>query len=388
MVTPAQFMELSEYLAALPAPIVPDGGGKTLTLEGAEIKATSFANQVSGAVIPCGIVTCLNIQNTSDGRLVRWSDQPGVVASGGPGVLTDWADYTEETATELPTAKAIGDHVESAIGWTAISGVAATPASKLYVGNSFKTPASWATGVAKSANDVVLPTISNGYHYVTYGAGTTDGATEPTWPTTEGATVVDNDITWVCRKCNTLAVANSSASGLTVGYPIKLVTDLGTYLGVIVAKDTPGETTTNVAFMGGTIPTTETITSAFVGVPGMVVEKDYRISGVYATATTTTALADSGQADRLCLPNLTAVGLRLKHTKNDTSGSMTINTSIGGTNLLALGVAPTTAWARPSEANIQQAVEFDDDVEISCTTSSSPADAENLAVALTFIRNS
>lgn len=60
------------------------------------------------------------------------------------------------------------------------------------------------TGVADRANstaytvgDIVVPATPNGYYYVASAAGTS-GGTIPTFPTTEGDTVVDGDVTWVC----------------------------------------------------------------------------------------------------------------------------------------------------------------------------------------------
>src|SRR5512139_259924 len=69
---------------------------------------------------------------------------------------------------------------------------------------AFNNPSAWATGASKNAGDYVKPLTGTNYDavYVALDAGTTDGATEPTWPTTVGATVVDNagvnSITWQC----------------------------------------------------------------------------------------------------------------------------------------------------------------------------------------------
>ena len=54
----------------------------------------------------------------------------------------------------------------------------------------------WVAATGKSAGDRVVPTTPNGYKYEAQGVGTTHASTEPTWPTTKGDTVVDNDITW------------------------------------------------------------------------------------------------------------------------------------------------------------------------------------------------
>lgn len=69
----------------------------------------------------------------------------------------------------------------------------------------FDDPGAWATGVAHAVGAFRRPTVENGFRYeATAIAGTgTTGATEPVWPTTLGATVVDNagpnQVTWTCR---------------------------------------------------------------------------------------------------------------------------------------------------------------------------------------------
>jgi hypothetical protein len=60
-------------------------------------------------------------------------------------------------------------------------------------GSSFTT---WATGTAYSAADIVKPSVDNDHVYMAMNAGTSHGTTEPTWPSTTGETVSDNDITW------------------------------------------------------------------------------------------------------------------------------------------------------------------------------------------------
>lgn len=55
----------------------------------------------------------------------------------------------------------------------------------------------WAASTAVSRYEVREPTTANGYKYRAQGAGTT-AASEPTWPTTIGNTVVDGGVTWEC----------------------------------------------------------------------------------------------------------------------------------------------------------------------------------------------
>lgn len=69
----------------------------------------------------------------------------------------------------------------------------------------FDAPGSWAATTAYAVGAFRTPTTANGLRYeVTAIAGTgTSGASEPAWPTTVGATVIDNaganQITWTCR---------------------------------------------------------------------------------------------------------------------------------------------------------------------------------------------
>jgi hypothetical protein len=72
----------------------------------------------------------------------------------------------------------------------------------------------WQASHAYSLGDVVVPTagLENGFRYECTTAGTS-GASEPTWPTVEGATVDDNTATWTCRFGGHLG---SGASGATL----------------------------------------------------------------------------------------------------------------------------------------------------------------------------
>lgn len=55
----------------------------------------------------------------------------------------------------------------------------------------------WAGTTAFALNDIRRPTTANGYGYKVTVAGTSSG-TQPTWPTTVGATVNDGTVTWTC----------------------------------------------------------------------------------------------------------------------------------------------------------------------------------------------
>lgn len=53
----------------------------------------------------------------------------------------------------------------------------------------------WAATTVYALNAERVPTTRNGHYYKVTTAGTS-GATEPTWPTTSGGTVVDGTATW------------------------------------------------------------------------------------------------------------------------------------------------------------------------------------------------
>jgi hypothetical protein len=76
----------------------------------------------------------------------------------------------------------------------------------------------WTADTVKAVGDVVVPTagLENGFRYeCTASAGDhkTHATTEPTWPLTEGATVVDDQVTWTCRFGSHLG---SGANGATL----------------------------------------------------------------------------------------------------------------------------------------------------------------------------
>jgi hypothetical protein len=57
------------------------------------------------------------------------------------------------------------------------------------------TPVKWEATTAYAVGQKVVPTTLNGYVYEATVAGDSDSG-EPTWPTTIGATVVDDGVTW------------------------------------------------------------------------------------------------------------------------------------------------------------------------------------------------
>lgn len=58
----------------------------------------------------------------------------------------------------------------------------------------------WTASTATAVSTKRRPTVANGYVYTCTTAGTT-GGTQPTWPTTVGATVTDGTVVWTCGLC-------------------------------------------------------------------------------------------------------------------------------------------------------------------------------------------
>ena len=89
---------------------------------------------------------------------------------------------------------------------TDVLGRSVAAADKDYLGRLliFNNPGAWGAAASKVAGDYVKPLSGVNFDavFVALDPGTTHATTEPTWPTTVGATVVDNPggsaITWQC----------------------------------------------------------------------------------------------------------------------------------------------------------------------------------------------
>lgn len=115
----------------------------------------------------------------------------------------------------------------SGTGYTANGVALASKTSTYTAANSWGT--SWAATTAYGSDttaNYVRPTTGNGFVYRATGSGTS-GASEPTWPTTIGATVVDSGVTWTCigRGIQALDAADPSWTGLTLSFRYLVIYD-------------------------------------------------------------------------------------------------------------------------------------------------------------------
>lgn len=107
------------------------------------------------------------------------------------------------------------------IGYVAGGNVLASAAVQNVPAASWSTVWTAATDYAaddKGVGFVVRPSVSNGYLYRVVTAGTSAGS-EPTWPTTVGAVVVDGGVTWsnIGRAAVVLSGDDVTWAGSTLG---------------------------------------------------------------------------------------------------------------------------------------------------------------------------
>lgn len=90
----------------------------------------------------------------------------------------------------------------------------------------------WAVATAYTLGQSVQPTTPNTYRYQVTTAGTSHATTEPTWPTTIGATVTDGTVTWTCVSKQhpateiKLSLTSGGLTGATAGAALSLGTTI------------------------------------------------------------------------------------------------------------------------------------------------------------------
>jgi len=137
--------------------------------------------------------------------------------------LTTSAAVASATLTDEALGDAVlGGLIPFANAMTSVSEVAAVNGDGA---------AAWAATTAYSLNAYRQPTVANTFYYKATTAGTS-AASEPTWPVTVGATVVDGSVTWTCMghiiltagtdyEFTNAGIIFESSASLTVGEPLK-----------------------------------------------------------------------------------------------------------------------------------------------------------------------
>ena len=128
--------------------------------------------------------------------------------SAGAGITGTGANLTQ--VTQIGTGTTVGSRSATARPYTSPTGysqkyalttVAAQDGVKISQGsyaNVLDFVKVWASG-SMGIGFRRIPTLANGYYYTCIVSGTTS-ATEPVWPTVEGATIVDGGVKWLCRR--------------------------------------------------------------------------------------------------------------------------------------------------------------------------------------------
>lgn len=161
------------------------------------------------------------------------------LAQAGVNWASDTLKCTLHTSTYSPNYGShahqsdLTNELTTAGGYTAGGATLTSPAATLQASSALT---AWATGTAYVVGNVRRKTTDNGHVYICVVAGTSHATTEPTWPTTPGATVTDNTVTW--------AEAGSHVLKLTGTIPAWNPATFTCRYGVI-ADTTPGSAATN-----------------------------------------------------------------------------------------------------------------------------------------------
>jgi hypothetical protein len=162
---------------------------------GAQAKATTYEFEWRTRPAPCPCETEADIQGGPDPDLLGVALPEGVATMSEASRIIRVQRLAEYRAKHVRSNTTAGSTSASAndIDWiNRASGILDRALDKI-AGGTPLWPI-WVAEVAIATDTVREPTTRNGYRYA-YSGGTT-GASEPTWPTTIGATVADGSGTW------------------------------------------------------------------------------------------------------------------------------------------------------------------------------------------------
>lgn len=111
---------------------------------------------------------------------------------------------------------AMSNHMETEVRKHLLRTGSWTKPTAMYVGLIRANRGYWAASTAYASGDYVIPTTPNGRLYKCTTAGTS-GASEPTWPTTDGGTVNDGGAVWTEQTLELDAATGSTMPEVTGG---------------------------------------------------------------------------------------------------------------------------------------------------------------------------
>ena len=126
---------------------------------------------------------------------------PAIIRIGNAGASAWKAWFADVSDKEILEAGGLSAHVCPDDGWEAVDNT-----HKYLMFENLNTENDvWVADTVTTIGHVVKPTVPNGFEYrCTARAGDfkTHATTEPVWPTTLGATIVDDMVTWECINLN------------------------------------------------------------------------------------------------------------------------------------------------------------------------------------------
>jgi len=194
------------------------GSNQTATLtrdvEGIDLRSAEdgIGKRLEHHTINIDYTLTLNISDISELNLALF-------VNGTPYIVTQTSGSGSEDITAglaglyrlgVSTLKPSGDRSISGVTIENKAGAAAT---------------AWQATTLYSIDDLSVPSVANGYFFIVTTAGTS-AASEPTWPTTVGATVTDGTVVWT----------NAGSIALTADVDYELDTTLGQ---VFIKSDAP-----------------------------------------------------------------------------------------------------------------------------------------------------
>lgn len=190
---------------------------------------------------------------------------------------------------------------------------------------------------------------------------------------------------------NNNTIALSDTSFLTTGTPLKYSYGGSDYYGIITNINP--DISVNIA--GAPLDVGQSISSLFYGNVMQVITISLYINGAYGdNIDTDLLLNDMNSPYRWRAPSAYLVAFQGRNTSQDSSSNPSINIEIGGVPVSSnnssngVSIGSEANWFENPSVFINTNaynIEWNDELEVSCTVAGGTGDAENLTVMCTFI---